>query len=306
MVTTTMCYTTTCWQSVGCSIQPSTTTSITTSEAEACTLIQGQPYDAIATFKEAGLPLLGWMQYPVTDDPLPDPGDDDSGDDDDDDSDDQDDDPEEATSGSTSSQTTGRLERTESSLMLPSGDASQPSSRVDDSCTTTMEAEPCNSSDDATACKFKRDTVSMKTVCGLDVPRKGLTATPTSDPTSTSQAPLVTTPTTTIGPPITPHFEPPCTLHDSRCDLETTCSGLHCNGNDPRPPHRSVMAPVCPERSVSGLDIPTASITPTATHAAGAHLEKSVAALDVPTGPIRGWPSRRVRRLLPHPRLRTT
>jgi uncharacterized protein YbbK (DUF523 family) len=68
----------------------------------------------------------------------------------------------------------------------------------------------------------------------------------------------------------------------------TTCDPMGCKGNDPRPPHRSTTVPVCPEKSVSGLDVPTVSINPSTTRGEGAHLEKSVAALDVPSGPFKG------------------
>lgn len=78
-----------CEQTVAGSIASITTTSITTSEEEACLLPTETTrilYNAIESFKAAGIDLPGWMQYPfVGDDSADDDGDfDDDGSDDND------------------------------------------------------------------------------------------------------------------------------------------------------------------------------------------------------------------------------
>lgn len=54
VVSSTICYTTKCEPTVGCSIEPKTATSISNSEGEACLWAAATRYDALATFREAG------------------------------------------------------------------------------------------------------------------------------------------------------------------------------------------------------------------------------------------------------------
>jgi hypothetical protein len=84
VVSTTACYTTKCQQTIGCSVEATTTISITTSEVEACPWLPQTPYNAIATYKDAGIELPGWMQYPITNDMManPEPGEDENADED--------------------------------------------------------------------------------------------------------------------------------------------------------------------------------------------------------------------------------
>jgi hypothetical protein len=189
MVITTMCYTTACQQTTGCSVQPTTTISITTSEGEACTSGTGKLYNAIQSFKDAGVPLLDWMETPVTDDLLPDLGDfvQDPGDDESFENrgevhenpgvEDDDEDSGEETSTSTSSQTEtsgqGHTEQSASSLDVPTGTASGSNSPSESSCTYTTDiASSCT---DGGACKVKRTIITLVLACNLEVPTLSFT-----------------------------------------------------------------------------------------------------------------------------------
>lgn len=64
---TTKCYTTTCEPIVGCSVDAITTTSLTTSSTsvEACERTAYGNYDAVATWKAAGIHVPDWMLRPI-------------------------------------------------------------------------------------------------------------------------------------------------------------------------------------------------------------------------------------------------
>ncbi|EME80969.1 uncharacterized protein MYCFIDRAFT_211717 [Pseudocercospora fijiensis CIRAD86] len=69
---TTVCYTTSCYQTVGCSLRPSTSSTISTpsSTASACALIAtANDYDAWATYSSLGLAIPAWMDGATV--PLP-------------------------------------------------------------------------------------------------------------------------------------------------------------------------------------------------------------------------------------------
>ena len=68
IASTTMCYTTTCLQIVGCNPQGTTSTSISSSappDAQ-CAFRAATPYDVYASYSAMGIDLPAWLAYPIT------------------------------------------------------------------------------------------------------------------------------------------------------------------------------------------------------------------------------------------------